>query len=69
MPQLNITQLVRVFGATTTVDSIRRKLVCNRCGRRTGNIRVVYRGPKGGAAAFRYSGSSGSSETPWRVLL
>ncbi len=58
MPQLNIAQLVSVFGTATTVDSIRRKLVCNRCGRRTGNIRVVYRGPKGGAAAFKYSGGS-----------
>jgi len=65
MPQLDIAQLIEVFGSQTSVDSIRQRLVCNRCGRRTKNIRVVYRGQAGGAAAFRYLGSdSRPKETP-----
>ena len=67
MPQLNIAQLIRVFGAQTSINDIRKRLVCNRCGRRTENIRVVYRGPSGGAAQFRYLGSDNdesSSDKP-----
>lgn len=62
MPQLNIAQLIKVFGGETTVDSVRRKLVCQRCGRHTQNIRVVYRGPQGGAAAFRYLATEQKAE-------
>jgi len=54
MPELDIAQLIRVFGEETTVDDIRKRLVCTRCGRHTNNIRVVYGGPQRGAAAFRY---------------
>lgn len=63
MPQLDIAQLIAVFGPETSIDSIRKRLVCNRCGRRTKNIRVVYRGPAGGAAAFRYLGSDSSQKS------
>ena len=51
MPRLDIARLIEVFGPATTIDAIRRRLVCTRCGRRPRNIRVVYRGAGGGAAA------------------
>jgi len=54
MPQLNIAQLVRIYGPETTVEDIRRRLVCTACGRRTENLRLVYRGPGGRAASFNY---------------
>ncbi|MEM7220263.1 MAG: hypothetical protein AAF515_18015 [Pseudomonadota bacterium] len=56
MVRLEVQALVEVFGAQATVDDIRRRLRCTRCGRRSHNLRVVYRGADGGAAAFRHGG-------------
>ena len=54
MPRLDIAQLLRIYGPDTRIEDIRRRLVCTACGRRTENLRVVYRGPDGRAASFNY---------------
>ena len=54
MEQLALERLVETLGPETLVEDIRKRIRCERCGERTGDIRIVYVGPCRSAAGFHY---------------
>ena len=53
--QLPLQQLIAAEGADASVDQIRLRLTCRACGQRSQALRIVYVGPGGRSASFRYS--------------
>ena len=54
MEQIDLAALVERFGADYPMQKVRAGLRCGQCGARTENLRIVYVGPEGRAAGFRY---------------
>jgi hypothetical protein len=54
MEALPCAALINRFGADVTITDLRPRLRCRQCGTRSGEIRVVYVGPEGRPATFRY---------------
>lgn len=54
MEALVVAHLLERFGADVTLTDIRPRLRCRVCGQRSHELRVVYVGPEGRAAEFRY---------------
>ena len=55
MENVNLQSLVEKLGADYPIDRVRMRLRCNACQQRTGGVRIVYVGPGGKAASFRYA--------------
>lgn len=51
---LPLTELIDRFGKDLPVAALRPRLRCRVCGRRSGDMRIVYVGPCGSAAGFHY---------------
>lgn len=51
---LPIAALIDRFGQDFPVAALRTRLRCRICGRRSGDMRIVYVGPCGTAAGFHY---------------
>jgi hypothetical protein len=49
MVRLDLHRLIDEVGAICPTDRLRRQLRCRACGRRSGEIRIVYAGPCSGA--------------------
>ncbi|MEM7079371.1 MAG: hypothetical protein AAF513_12155 [Pseudomonadota bacterium] len=52
---LDLQALIDEVGADYPIERIRLRLRCNACNQRTQGIRIVYIGPQGKAAGFRYA--------------
>ena len=52
--QVDVHNLIEKLGADYPMPAVRKKLRCGQCNRLTENLRIVYVGPDGKAAAFRY---------------
>ena len=55
MEQIDLQKLVEHYGPNYPVQEIRKRVRCDGCGQRTENLRIVYVGPEGRAATFRYT--------------
>ncbi|MEM7098058.1 MAG: hypothetical protein AAF541_07350 [Pseudomonadota bacterium] len=55
MDQIDIPELVKILGGDYLVQDVRHRIRCEQCGQRTRNMRIVYVGPGGRAAGFRYT--------------
>lgn len=44
------------LGDRATVADLRARVRCRTCGRRTEDVRIVYLGPEGREASFKYRG-------------
>ena len=60
MERLPIPMLIEQFGAALSIDEVRRRLRCQGCRKRTGDIRIVYVGEQGKVAGFHYRGAPAS---------
>ena len=58
MGHLYLQKLIDRLGSNLTIDSVRRRLRCNGCQQRTGDIRIVYVGESGKLSGFHYRGNS-----------
>ncbi len=52
---VDINRLIETEGGDYPVDRIRMRLYCRQCRQRTQALRIVYVGPEGRAASFRYA--------------
>lgn len=52
---VDLDRLIEREGADYPVDRIRMRLFCRQCRQRTQALRIVYVGPEGRAATFRYA--------------
>ena len=43
-PLIPVQDMIRLYGAETTVDAVRAKARCSLCGQKTYEFRIVYRG-------------------------
>ena len=43
-PLIPVQDMIRLYGADTTVDHVRAKARCSSCGQKTFELRIVYRG-------------------------
>ena len=57
MARIDVHRLLDSLGARATTDDVRARVRCRACSKRTGDIRIVYAGPCGGARGFHYRGS------------
>jgi transcription elongation factor Elf1 len=39
---LDVTRLIERYGPTLTVQTLRKRITCSRCGRRTSDVRIIY---------------------------
>ncbi len=62
MQQVRVRALMDRYGSDLTIDSVRRRLRCSGCNRRTGDIRIVYVGERSRVSGFHYR-HSGQPET------
>ena len=60
MEQIRIQALIDRFGTDLTIDSVRRRLRCTGCRRRTEDIRIVYVGENARLSGFHYRGNDGT---------
>ena len=61
MERMDLQGLIDRYGEDLTIDSFRRRSRCRCCGRRTGDIRIVYVGENGKLAGFHSRGSPARS--------
>ena len=54
MERVDVASIVAVGGSQLDVESIRARVRCSQCKRRTCDIRIVYSGPFGHARGFHY---------------
>lgn len=54
MEPLRLDHAMARLGISATVADLRTRIRCRGCGRRTGDLRVVYVGPEDRPAEFRY---------------
>ena len=54
MERVPVQELAERYGSDLTIDSVRRRLRCQSCRRRTQDIRIVYVGERGRVAGFHY---------------
>ncbi|MDH3642164.1 MAG: hypothetical protein OES38_08720 [Gammaproteobacteria bacterium] len=54
MEPLSAERLKEELGPDTLLEDVRKRLRCQRCGERSGDIRIVYVGPCRSAAGFHY---------------
>lgn len=54
MERLPLKQMIDRLGSNLTIDEVRRRLRCCECGRRTGDIRIVYVGENAKVSGFHY---------------
>ncbi len=52
---LDLAALIQSEGDAYPVDRLRMRLKCTACGQRSQAMRIVYVGPEGRAATFRYA--------------
>jgi hypothetical protein len=50
--------LIDIEGGDYPIERVRMRLKCDSCGERSQSIRIVYVGPQGRAAGFRYARQS-----------
>ena len=55
MDKIDLPALVDALGGDYPVQDVRKRIRCKQCGYRTENMRIVYVGPGGRAASFRYT--------------
>ncbi len=58
MERVLIEDMLSHHGPDLTIDSLRRRLRCGQCRRRTGDIRIVYVGERAKLSGFHYRGNS-----------
>ncbi len=54
MEQLPLAELMDTYGPTFTLIEVRRRVKCRKCGRLTGQIRIIYVGEGGKTGRFHY---------------
>jgi hypothetical protein len=54
MEPLPVRELLDRFGAAVTLTEIRLRLRCKVCGKRSGDLRIVYVGPEDRPVVFQY---------------
>lgn len=54
MEPVDLDEVIGRLGRQMTVDDLRARLRCRGCRQRTGDIRIVYVGPKERPASFHY---------------
>lgn len=55
MENVDVPKLIESLGEDYPIDRVRMRLRCNTCQKRTHSVRIVYVGPEGKAASFRYA--------------
>ena len=55
MENVDVPKLIDALGEDYPIDRVRMRLKCNECKQRTHSVRIVYVGPEGKAASFRYA--------------
>jgi hypothetical protein len=64
MVRVDLNELLQRLPGGMTIEAVRRRLRCRACGRRTGDIRIVYAGPCGSARGFHYRNHAAPSHDP-----
>ena len=64
MEQVLIERMIEAHGVDLSIDSLRCRLRCRQCRRRTGDIRIVFVGEKAKLSGFHYRGNSPRKTTP-----
>ena len=54
MARIDVFRMLETLGPRATTEDVRLRVRCRACSRRTGDIRIVYAGPCGGARGFHY---------------
>jgi Zn finger protein HypA/HybF involved in hydrogenase expression len=54
MEQVDLASIVAAGGSQLDIETIRARVRCRQCKRRTRDIRIVYSGPCGHARGFHY---------------
>ena len=57
MEHVPLPALIERCGAATPIDEVRDRLRCRACGRRTGDVRIVYVGKSAALSGFHYRGN------------